>query len=186
MSGITRIHIDSDNYKKESYLKAERIGPFADEVYRDVFPRIELPLIDDRVTIAHCNFYSKLGRLDWQKGIDIIMTCSNYGEVTTQEKLLTYQDKTTLTVETIKGNGKRGAWYYCEADFYTTMYCRDYDNCDYSLRAGIIVDWKLLKEYDKKFGLPWHHKKDGPEHDNNNFKYLDFDEIPEELVIWRF
>lgn len=186
MSGINRIRIISGSLSKDWQIKfSDAHNELANSLYRSIFN-----LVDGDI-VSQTDRYSKLGKMDAEEGIDIVLTTKDGKTITIQEKILSYH-KSTLTSETLKGNGDIGAWDYCKADFYLIAYSRQwgyrnndngflpYDNPIVAFQDWILVDFNLLKQ---DMSIKWRigkNKHDGREAD---FKWVYFDEIPQHVIV---
>jgi hypothetical protein len=178
MAGITRIHIKSDSKYLEERLKiAHDFEEQANDVYRNLFYNLEFPLADGEEVIEVPKG-DRFARYDWQEGIDIILEFKyGDGKATLQEKVLTYGEKTTLTVEENKASGAKGAWYYCTAQYYSVFYVVDKTKPQLGFRDWIVVNFAALKL--RRYG--WQ-IQDGIER-GETFRFIDFSKINSDCII---
>jgi len=178
MQGIERIKIidkDRKSGKNDSFMTnlhiSEQAAPATSSMYRSI-----LPLMDGEIQTAVDKEDIK-GRYDYQEGIDIILTLIDGTRLTLQEKVLT-RDFRTVTFEERKGsNNALGAWYKCTAQLY---FCCDV-NQEYQIESYCLIDLLRLRLCSVHAMLPWHFNKG-----ENEFRYLKYDEIPEECIIKKY
>jgi len=173
MVGIERIKIiDVNDYLKERSDKAGKYIQLINNVYREI-----LPLADgEKTTEVSCDELK--GRYDATEGIDMILTLKDGSRLTLQEKCL-FKGFHTVTFETEKSSGKKGAWYYCTSQLY---FCGEASNGE--IISYVLLDLLKLKIYSNKHELPWRHRK-GIERSQESFMFMKFSEVPEECVIAR-
>lgn len=178
MQGIERIKIidkERQSCKVDSFTtnlkKSERAASATSKKYREV-----LPLMEGEIQTAVDKEDIK-GRYDYQEGIDIILTLVDGTRLTLQEKVLTCGFR-TVTFEERKGyNNAEGAWYKCTAQLY---FCCDVDQ-QYQIESYCLIDLVRLRLCSVKAMLPWHYNKG-----ENEFRYLYYNEIPEECIIKKY
>lgn len=178
MTGVERINIISD--WSDAYTRTQQeLEPFANDIYWRIFNNIEYPLLDNKTSYINCNKNDLIGRYDWQEGVDVILHFQDGTKATMQEKFLTYWE-TTATFELMKSSGAPGAWFYCTAQYYFVGYKGQAD-----FRDWILLDLASIHRYDKL--IPWRFNQNNPEKLGRRatFKYVEFDNIPEECVIAR-
>lgn len=183
MAGITRIKIVSnwDDWRKEM---EEGLAPPANELYRQIFNDIGMPLEEGEEVIT-CTLGEAKSRYDWQEGIDVILKFLLGGKATMQEKFLTFHDS-TATFEERKSSGEEGVWYYCTAQYYFVGYARTWKTYKEKLfQDWMLIDFPAIKRADGQDRVHWH--ENGNRHDGRRatFRYVYFDEVPSDCIIAR-
>jgi hypothetical protein len=173
MVGIERIKIIevTDYLKERSEMAAQYIEPI-NAIYKEI-----LPLADGEQTTEVSRDELK-GRYDATEGIDIILTLKDGSRLTLQEKCL-FKGFHTVTFETEKRSGKKGAWYYCTSQLY---FCAEASKGE--IISYVLLDLLQLKIHSNKHELPWKHRK-GIERSHESFMFMRFSEVPEECIIAR-
>jgi len=183
MAGIERIHIQSDWGNKEQRCKeSQDLEPTADEIYRNLFANISMPLEEGEV-IHECTKDDAISKYDWKDGIDLLLHTKTGHTLTIQEKLLKKIYSTATFTE--KQGAKPGNWYTSIAHYWFVGYAYNYP--DISFDQWILIDLPCLKRLDHQLHLNWEfrpNKKPGYEH--IWFRYIEFDDIPSDAVIARF
>lgn len=183
MFGIERIHITESGLGSRMEMAMEHEG-LLNSIYREIFRTLAPGEIITRVAKE-----SVLSRYDHLEGIDVILTTQDGVRMTLQEKVLTYH-RDTLTVELKKNSGKKGAWYYCTAQYYfvgyNRRYVRDRKNNPIQFDNWILVDFAMLKWEAINNNVPWNDVKQN-QHENrrSTFQHVDFDNIPLNCVLAR-
>ena len=189
MAGITRIRINS-NWQDWRTEMAIELAPMADDIYREAFASIGMPLASG-VADIDCTKQEALSRYDWKEGVDLIFRFEAGNKATAQEKFLTYYES-TLTVEETKTSGKPGAWYYCTAQYYFIGYARQWSTYNRPEaewpKMPVFHDWILtsfpaLQRADARGLVPWlfnGNKRDGR---RARFRYVNFKDIPGDCII---
>jgi hypothetical protein len=175
MQGIERIKIIDKDSKSDYFTTclhiSEQAAPATSDIYRSI-----LPLMDGEIQTAVDKEDIK-GRYDYQEGIDVILTLLNGTRLTLQEKVLTRGFR-TVTFEERKGyNNAEGAWYKCTAQLY---FCCDVDQ-QYQIESYCLIDLLRLRICSVHGMLPWQYRQG-----MNEFRYLKYDEIPEECIIKKY
>lgn len=171
MVGIERIKIISDNdfLRERSNRANEYIRPIND-IYRSILP------LADGETETQTTLEELRGRYDANEGIDIILTLRDGSKITLQEKCL-FKGFNTVTFETIKNSGKKGAWYYCTAQLYFCAEAREG-----RIEKYVLIDLAKLKILSNQYKLPWQHKV-GNTRSHEGFMFMKFTDIPEECLL---
>jgi len=171
MFGIERIKIISDsNFLRERSNKANQyIGPIND-IYRAV-----LPLANGEVE-TETKVEELKGRYDATEGIDVILTLLDGSRITLQEKCL-FKGFNTVTFETTKNSGKKGAWFYCTAQLY---FCAEASEGE--ILSYVLIDLVKLKILSNLYDLPWQHRV-GKTRSGEGFMFMNFVDVPNECII---
>lgn len=177
MPGITRIKIVGNHNGRGSWRfgKGEPHWSEINGIYRrsfDLAPGEE---------IVKCTKNELLARYDIEFGVDVLLTFNNGMTSTTQEKVLGYTGKTTVTVE-YKQNpdtDENGDWFKLKVDYYFVGYCRDDKNTP-PLDEWILLDWNEVKRSNSIMWFDNRNKADGA---RASFKYAYFARIPEECIL---
>lgn len=190
MAGIERIKIISDWDTWRTRL-ANDLAPVANSIYRQAFADIGMPLADGE-TELECTKEEAQARYDWKEGIDVIFTFASGVRGTHQEKFLTFH-KNTVTFEERKGNGERGAWYYCTAQYYFVGYAREWSLPRPTperlwpkkpiFQSWILVDLPALHRADATGRLPWRYNQNKHDGARASFRYIYFNQVPQECII---
>lgn len=183
MLGITRIQIDSD-WDDERIKMSRDLAPASDHLLRQLFQDLSLPLRPGEKTVR-CTKEEAIARYDHTEGIDVILRFLHGGKGTLQEKFLDYH-KSTATFETKRGGGGEGMWDYCTAQYYFVGYARRY-HTEHLLefQDWILLDLPALHRADGRENLPWHFNRNKKLGRKAPFKYLYFDDIPDDCVLLR-
>jgi len=186
MSGITRIHIQSDWDDWRTQLAHDH-EDVADSIYRSAFNLAE------GVSVVECTKNEAAGRYDWKEGIDVILRTDKGTRMTLQEKFLTFW-QSTATFEERKTNGDLGAWYYCTAQYYFVGYTRKY--WDYKRRAvfsnplidfqdWVLIDLAAIHREDENNRVAWTFNTNTQDNRRAQFRYIGFDNLPPSSVLSR-
>ena len=186
MNGITRIEIHS-NWNDRRVKQSREMAPSSNELLREIFSKLNMELMDGD-TITRCSKEEAAARYDWKEGIDVILRYASGSKLTLQEKGLTYK-YSTATFEIEKNSGKPGAWYTCTAQYYLVYYARKYPE-SLDIQDWVLIDFPRLKRMDEQIKLNWY------SNDNHSlesvrlnrrakFKYLYFDDIPDDCIVER-
>lgn len=136
--GILRINIKGDNSGPGGwrFIWAKERQPAANRLYRQIFDGLGIPLLPGYEEIE-CSKEDFEAGYDYALGIDVILTLDSGGELTMQEKFLSYSMK-TVTVEHMQDwrTGERGDWFNLKAQLYFVGYDR--------IKALDFQDWILL------------------------------------------
>lgn len=185
MAGIERVHIlqgfrNSDGRDKKS-LDMEQT---ANETYFELFDKLNMPL-QEGVEIIECNLAGDSeARYDYIDGIDVFLNLKNGHRITIQEKFL-FTNFHSATFTDTNRLGYPGSFYTCIAQYYFVAYAKDYPN-DKSFRDYILIDFPGLLRYDANGKLNWKIKSNTWQGlERINFRYLSYDEIPSDIVIYR-
>jgi hypothetical protein len=171
--GIERIQINcNSDFLHERLLKSAQYYEQLDSIYREILPLHDGSIITD-VTKDDIK-----GRYDAVEGIDIILTLLDGSRLTLQEKLL-FKGFYTVTFETKKHSGKLGAWYYCTSQLY---FCAEIQ--DDIIVAYVLLDLLRVKLLSNGARINWRYNR-GSHRSNEEFKYVNFKDIPEECIIAR-
>ena len=180
-AGIIRIEIAEnmrvENRKLSRKAFAQQYSGLADDVYRDVFQRLDVPLLTGKALLK-CRIFSGEATLDWLAGIDVIIQLDTGEQLTIQEKILKFQRK-TATFEERTDDGRPGSWYTCLAQFYFIGYVSD--ECSF-------VDWILLDLPAMRIAnrdIEWEYNKNRDGNRCASFRYVDFDGIPSYAIVAR-
>jgi len=185
MAGIERVHIlqgfrNSDGRDKKS-LDMEQT---ANETYFELFDKLSMPL-QEGVEIIECNWAGDSeARYDYIDGIDVFLNLQNGHRITIQEKFL-FTNFHSATFTDTNRLGYPGSFYTCIAQYYFVAYAKDYPN-DKSFRDYILIDFPGLLRYDANGKLNWKINSNTWQGlERINFRYLFYDEIPSDIVIYR-
>lgn len=180
MPGITRIHIINEKWNptNDRRLKiATDHESVANSIYREIFPALAPGEEYVEVTKEEA-----AARYDYKEGVDVILTTVSGMRMTVQEKVLTYH-KDTITFEEKKGGGDDGAWYYCTAQLYFVGYSREYkDDGIIGIQNWIMIKLASLRLRDD---LPWKFNRNDKDGRRASFRYLYFDEVPNDCIVAR-
>lgn len=185
MAGIERVHIlsgfDAGDGRDKKSLDMEAM---ANEIYFRIFEELSMPL-QDGILIRDCeNVKDAKARYDYIDGIDCILNCRNGHRITIQEKFLFTNYHTATFTDTNKF-GDLGSYYTCIAQYYFVGYAIDYPD-DKRFREYILIDFPGLLRWDAKIGFNWKIKRNLFEGlERINFRYLNFDDIPDNLIIYK-
>lgn len=188
MSGITRIKIKESSDLGWRIQLAHAHEYIADEIYQQIFD-----LADGKQDIKVAK-NEAMSRYDWKEGIDVILQTKSGTRMTLQEKFLTYY-KSTITFEEKKTSGKPGAWYYCTAQYYFIGYTRRYwdyknrklfNNPIIEFQDYILVDLAALHRADENAEIYWRYDENGKDNRRAIFRYILFDNVPENCIIARY
>jgi len=183
MVGITRIKIES-NWSDWRTKMSDDLAPVANELYRVEFANLNMPLMEGEEIIT-CTKSEAMARYDWREGIDVILRFSGGAKATLQEKYLTYHES-TATFEERKTSGAEGAWYYCTAQYYFVGYARKYlDKNILKFQDGMMVDFPAIKRADMQERIDWKFNGNGRDGRRATFRYINFDDVPQDCRIWR-
>lgn len=173
MFGIERIKItSSSDYLKKRNDQASEYIEVINNIYRDILP------IAPGETTTEVTKEELKGRYDAIEGIDIILTLKDGSRVTLQEKCL-FKGFHTVTFETVKNSGKKGAWFYCTSQLY---FCAEAE--EGKIVSYVLVDLAKLKILSNTSSLPWQHRV-GIHRSGEGFMFMKFEHIPEECLIAR-
>lgn len=153
---------------------SEQAAPATSEIYRSI-----LPLMEGEIQTT-VNKEDIKGRYDHQEGIDIILTLVDGTRLTLQEKVLTKRFRTVTFEEKNGYTNAEGAWYKCTAQLY---FCCDVDE-QYQIESYCLIDLLRLRICSVNGLLPW--KYNVGHGRANEFRYLKYDEIPDECIIKRY
>lgn len=176
MQGIERIiivnnEISANNAFAKCLKISQEAAPATSRIYRSL-----LPLMDGEIDTT-VDKESVKGRYDHQEGIDVILTLIDGTRLTLQEKVLTKGFRTVTFEEKNGFNNAEGAWYKCTAQLY---FCCDVD-LQYQIESYCLIDMLQLRIHSVNGGLPW--KFNVGHNRANEFRYLKYDEIPNECII---
>ena len=184
MSGIVRIHIESDWQDWRTKMSRD-LEVTSDAVLRKIFSDIGMPLLPG-TDIIECTKDEAMSRYDWTEGIDTLLYFDNGTKATMQEKYLDYK-YSTATFEERKTSGAPGAWYYCTAQYYFVAYARKYKtHNDLTFQDWVMLDFPGLHRLDQTTELMWFNNENGRDGRRSSFRYLYFDKIPESVVVSRY
>ena len=184
MAGIVRIAIQSKNKKDWRFIMARELAPMADNLYRTIFNKLNMPLIEGSEDIE-CTIDEAKARYDWEEGIDCLLYFTNGVKATLQEKYLTYW-KSTATFEESKNSGKPGAWYYCTAQYYFVGYARKYlHEKVLAFQDWIMIDLPNIHRKDATKNLNWQYNKNKKDGRRSPFRYLNFKDVPTDCIVAR-
>jgi hypothetical protein len=173
MFGIERIKIiSSSTYLKERSTQASEYNDAINSILREI-----LPLAPGDITTETTTEELK-GRYDANEGIDIILTLKDGSRATLQEKCL-FKGFNTVTFETEKSSGKKGAWFYCTSQLYFCAEAKEGKILSY-----VLIDLVKLKLLSNTQELPWRYQS-GKTRSNEGFKFMKFTDIPDDCLIGR-
>ncbi len=185
MAGIERIHIKSSWSDSEKRCKqSHNLEMTADEIYQNIFSSMNMEL-DDGVIIHDCTKDDAISMYDWKDGIDLFLHTKSGHTLTVQEKLLTKRYK-TITFTECQKNGLPGNWYTSVSHYWFVGYAYYYPN-SVEFNHWMLIDLPCLKRLDHKSNLGWV-IQDNTENGYRGikFRYLDFDNVPNDAVIARY
>lgn len=183
MIGIERIKIiGNEDWKGDYQEKNRKIEPYANALYPELFSNIKMPLAGSEVGSIECTKEEVMSRYDWQEGIDVILHFADGTKATMQEKFLTYH-VSTMTFETEKSSGKKGAWFYCTAQYYFVGYAKNYYSDDPDFTDWMLINLPLLHQIDMQTVLPWEGNANSKHGRKAKFKYLKFKNVPSSAIL---
>jgi len=185
-AGIQRIEIINDGWD-DSYTRINKaLIPTANETLRNIFSELNKPLMEG-IEIIRCKKKEIIATYDYKEGIDTILNFTDGTKATLQEKYLTYDKLTTATFETEKSDGSLGSWFYCNSQLYFVAYAKRLKYGDTSFQDWILIDLIKLHLFDTPSSLKWKFGGNDPSKlgRRSKFKYLLFDEIPQDSIIMR-
>lgn len=180
-AGIIRIEI-AENMRVEDgkvsrKLFAQQYSDLADDVYRDVFERLDVPLLTGGA-LLQCAVSSEKAKIDWLAGIDVILQLDSGEQLTVQEKILNYHRK-TATFEERTDDGRPGSWYTCLAQYYFIGYVGD----ERSFADWILLDYPAMRIANRD--IKWEYDENREGNRCAFFRYVDFDAIPSYAIVAR-
>jgi len=183
MAGIERIHIQSDWGNREIRCKeSQDLEPTANEIYRNVFANISMPLEEGEV-VHECTKDDAISKYDWKDGIDLLLHTKTGHTLTVQEKLLKKKYHTATFTE--QQGDKPGNWYTSVAHYWFVGYAYKYPVISFD--RWILIDLPCLKRLDHQQSLNWVIKSNNePGYKHISFRYIEFGDIPSAAVIARF
>lgn len=183
--GITRIKIVSEKDIERAEWSRLRC-PAANNIYRHVFARYKLYLLDGEEEFE-CSKDSVEAYYDVHLGIDVFLRYAvnhyHHLEASLQEKFLTY-DRNTVTCEYMQDHRRniRGDWFKPGPAYYFVGYDRN-DSCEFD--NWILLDWPAIKEATAQHRVNWYLSENGDGKARASFLYADFDNIPNDCIIAR-
>lgn len=181
MAGIQRIVIKNPKEKDwRRYRDARRRWPACYRIYREIFARLGMPL-SDGVKEIECTAEDAFGRLDRKLGIDVIFKWPIGMQATLQEKFL-FTSFGTATVEYMNDPniGDEGDWFHLMANYYFVGYSKPKELDFWSWR---LLDWAALQRETIRGNITWGLRYNWKSPAKANFKYVRFDEIPQNCII---
>lgn len=183
MFGITRIHIRNERWNVNNDWRLRLAAdhePIVNEIYRNVFQDLA-----DGVEVLEIERDEAVALYDYKEGVDAILTMRDGMRMSVQEKVLTFS-KSTVTFEENKQSGVPGAWYYCTAQLYFVGYSRHYKESKIpGIQDWILIDYNALRLFDLSCPLEWRFNKNKNDRRTNGFRFIHFDQVPENCVVSR-
>lgn len=195
--GIEYIKIVGE-YVDSQFQLAEAIEPFTEKLVRGLFKDSGMEL-NSGYKITECEKGDLIARYDLNEGIDKILNFIDGTKGTLQQKIL-FTDYKTITFEKVKNSGRPGAYCYCTAQYYLTIYTVEsrselmdqYKNKSLkpTFRDAILLNLPsvhratLTPNTNKKLIMEERENYRNGRH--NAFYYTHFDRIPEECVLSRY
>ena len=181
IAGIRRVDIrdgwsDADNWRVKL---ARECAPAIDELLRGTFQRLGLALAAGSVLLQTTR-ETELGKLDQQRGVDVVLTTTDNRYLFVQEKVLTYSRENTVTFELEKTTGEPGAWYYCHADFYLVVYVNRETR---ELRDWILLNLPAVRVADGLGLITWRRNRNRRDGRGATFQYANFADFPAWCVV---
>ncbi len=173
--GIWRIDIQSDFGKSKQARLSRRMAPRLDDWYFGVFAhKLNMPLRPN-ILIERPTKADAVARYDWGDGVDRKLIQVDGTIWTVQEKVLTYTNLTTVTIETQKPSGEPGFWHYGTAQLYTVVYVKN--EIGLEIRNWIILNLPLVRQ---SKDIHWEERPNGQ---GGLFRYAEFRAFPPETVV---
>jgi len=186
MAGIERIRITDKVQGRGAYRFpwSRKRQPEANRVYREIFRSIGSPLLPGTKEILCTKDEFEAG-YDHALGIDVLLRFEGGFTATMQEKFLSFDKATTITVEYMQNplTGEQGDWFNLKCQYYFVGYDTDES---LTFNDWILVDWPVLMRSTQQGLVRWygnHNKRDGA---RASFKYAYFDAIPSSCVVARY
>lgn len=154
--------------------------PVADQIYTHVFGVTNqgISRMDGQPDNRHL--------LDREHGIDVKLVTASGLILTGQEKFLSagYAHFNSLTVEYQQNQhtGEKGDWFKLACQFYFAGYASVDGKC---FTSWVIVDWPAMVLATKQGKIKWEGNKNRDGRAKATFKYIRFDAIPANCIIWR-
>lgn len=184
MAGITRINITDQTNGRGAwrFIEARKCWPAAHKLYATMFDQIGMP-IQDGIKIVDCTLAEFEDGYDYQLGIDVFLRFMSDQVSTLQEKFL-FTNYMTLTVEFMQDwrNDVQGDWFNLKCQYYLCGYPTD-DKQEF--RQAVLVDWPRLQLATAQGRMRWWENKNGMDNARASFKYVYFNDIPADVLIYR-
>lgn len=173
--GIWRLDIQSP-FNETPQMRLGRIwAARLDDLYTAVFrDKLGRPLRPN-VLVERPSKNEAISRYDWGDGIDRKLIQQDGTIWTVQDKVLTFNRITTVTIETMKPSGSPGFWHYGTAQLYTVVYVGENSN---QPRNWIILNLPLVRQ---SSDIAWSEEKTNSQ--GGKFKFAEFKAFPPETVI---
>lgn len=183
MAGIKRVHItDVVNGRGAwRFRDSRRLWPAANQLYRDAFADIGMPLADGDEELE-CSKDGYDAGYDSDLGIDVLLTFANGQTATMQEKFL-FTKYNTVTVEYYQNPAMdiEGDWFTMKCQYYFVGY--DFPKTGRRFSTWVLLDWPRLQLATAQERVYWQitpNKHDGA---RANFKHTPIHVLPADVVI---
>ena len=181
-TGITRVEItDSVNGRGASRFRdSQARWGMADDLYRHIAHRLDMPLKSGSDAVCY-SLDEARAALDWEMGIDVILSFENGMEITMQEKFLLTTFR-TVTVEYMNDpiRGMEGDWFTLKANWYFVGYD---EGKDMRWNRWIMLNWPATKVLTAQGKIPWQERLNGRQGARASFRYAPMNAFPPECVI---
>lgn len=181
MAGITRFNITDQVEGRGAYRfdESKKWWPTANELYRQIFIELGMPLLSDD-EIIDCTLEQFEAGYDYQLGIDVILRPQYQGECTMQEKFL-FTNFHTVTVEHCQDwlSLEPGDWFKLKAQYYFVGYNPSQPK---GFNPWVLLDWTRLQRATAQNRVPWKLRGNTKDGARASFMYVNFGNLPPDVI----